>query len=48
MNQRQAQPDRYPGKTLRWNDMIEAATGEPLTPAYYVQQFIGEPVGGAS
>jgi len=29
-----------PGKTLRWNEMIEAATGEPLTPRYYALQFI--------
>jgi peptidyl-dipeptidase A len=29
-----------PGKTQRWSAMIEAATGEPLTPLYYAQQFI--------
>ena len=29
-----------PGKTLPWNDMIEAATGEPLNPVHYAEQFV--------
>jgi peptidyl-dipeptidase A len=29
-----------PGKTKTWNEMIEAATGEPLTPLYYADQFV--------
>jgi peptidyl-dipeptidase A len=31
-----------PGKTLPWNDMIEAATGEKLSPRYYAQQFVSQ------
>jgi len=30
----------YPGKTLTWNEMIFQATGEYLTPKYYVRQFV--------
>ena len=28
------------GATLHWNAMIEQATGEPLNPEYFVNQFI--------
>lgn len=30
-----------PGRTLTWNQMIEAATGEPLTARFYAKQFVG-------
>jgi peptidyl-dipeptidase A len=29
-----------PAAIYYWNDMIERATGEPLTPKYFVQQFV--------
>jgi len=29
-----------PARQVRWNEMIENATGEPLTPAYFVEQFV--------
>lgn len=29
-----------PGARYHWNDMITRATGEPLTPKYFVQQFV--------
>ncbi len=29
-----------PGARYPWNEMIERATGEPLTPTYFVEQFI--------
>jgi len=29
-----------PGALYYWNDMIERATGEPLTPRYFVEQFV--------
>ena len=29
-----------PGSLYHWNDMIERATGEPLTPEYFVVQFV--------
>jgi peptidyl-dipeptidase A len=29
-----------PSALYYWNDMIERATGEPLTPKYFVQQFV--------
>ena len=29
-----------PGALYHWNDMIERATGEPLTPRYFVEQFV--------
>ncbi|UCG56623.1 MAG: M2 family metallopeptidase [Phycisphaerales bacterium] len=29
-----------PGARYQWNDMIARATGEPLTPKYFVEQFI--------
>jgi len=29
-----------PGALYHWNEMIARATGEPLTPKYFVQQFI--------
>jgi peptidyl-dipeptidase A len=29
-----------PGARYNWRDMIERATGEPLTPKYFVEQFI--------
>jgi peptidyl-dipeptidase A len=29
-----------PGAAYRWDKMIEKATGEPLTPKYFVQQFV--------
>ena len=30
----------HPGAAYHWNKMIERATGEPLTPKYFVQQFV--------
>jgi peptidyl-dipeptidase A len=29
-----------PGALYQWNDMIERATGKPLTPKYFVEQFV--------
>jgi len=29
-----------PGAIYRWNEMIEKATGEPLTPKYFVAEFV--------
>jgi peptidyl-dipeptidase A len=29
-----------PGARFKWNDMIEKATGEKLTPKYYAKQFV--------
>jgi peptidyl-dipeptidase A len=29
-----------PGARYHWNDMISRATGEPLTPKYFVEQFV--------
>jgi len=29
-----------PGALYHWNDMIERATGEPLTPKYFAEQFV--------
>jgi peptidyl-dipeptidase A len=29
-----------PGAVYHWNEMIERATGEPLTPEYFVTQFV--------
>ena len=29
-----------PGMKYYWNDMIEKATGEKLTPKYYARQFV--------
>ncbi len=29
-----------PGALYHWNEMIEQATGEPLTPKYFVEQFV--------
>ena len=29
-----------PGALYSWNDMIKRATGEPLTPKYFVEQFL--------
>ena len=29
-----------PGALYHWNDMIKRATGEPLTPKYFVEQFV--------
>jgi peptidyl-dipeptidase A len=29
-----------PGKKYRWDEMIEKATGEPLNPRYYIDQFV--------
>ena len=29
-----------PGALYHWNDMIERATGQPLTPKYFVEQFV--------
>jgi peptidyl-dipeptidase A len=29
-----------PGALYHWNDMIARATGEPLTPEYFVEQFV--------
>ena len=29
-----------PGAVYRWNDMIELATGEPLTPKYWAEQYV--------
>ena len=31
-----------PGARYYWNEMIERATGEPLTAKYFVKQFIEE------
>ncbi|MBN2327878.1 MAG: M2 family metallopeptidase [Candidatus Omnitrophica bacterium] len=31
-----------PGAKYEWNDLIRRATGEPLTPAYFIQQFVKE------
>jgi len=28
------------GAVYHWNDMIERATGEPLRPKYFVNQFV--------
>jgi peptidyl-dipeptidase A len=28
------------GAVYHWNEMIERATGEPLTPKYFVTQFV--------
>ncbi len=30
----------FPGALYYWNDMIEKATGEKLTPKYYAEQFV--------
>jgi len=32
----------HPGMRYEWNEMIERATGEKLTPKYYARQFLGE------
>ena len=29
-----------PGKMLPWNEMIEQATGEPLTAKYFVDLYV--------
>jgi peptidyl-dipeptidase A len=29
-----------PGAAYHWNEMIRRATGEPLTPKYFVEQFV--------
>ena len=29
-----------PGSVYHWDDMIERATGEPLTPKYFVAEFV--------
>ena len=29
-----------PGNRVRWDALIEAATGEPLTPRYFIEQFL--------
>jgi peptidyl-dipeptidase A len=31
-----------PGARYRWDEMIERATGEPLTPMYFVEQFVSD------
>jgi peptidyl-dipeptidase A len=31
-----------PGARYHWNEMIRRATGEPLTPKYFVEQFVKE------
>ncbi len=31
----------HPGKRYRWDEMIKRATGEPLNPDYFVEQFVG-------
>jgi peptidyl-dipeptidase A len=33
-----------PGALYPWNEMIERATGEPLTPKYFVRQFVQQPL----
>ncbi|MBP7052058.1 MAG: M3 family oligoendopeptidase [Phycisphaerae bacterium] len=33
-----------PGARYRWDDMIVRATGEPLTPKYFVEQFVEEQI----
>ncbi|MCY9529926.1 peptidyl-dipeptidase A [Paenibacillus sp. cl6col] len=30
----------FPGATWTWNDLLKRATGEPLHPKYFVQQFV--------
>lgn len=35
------------GAVYHWNEMIERATGEPLTPKYFVRQFVND-VGSSS
>lgn len=32
-----------PGQRYPWNEMIEKATGEKLTPKYYAEQYVGSP-----
>lgn len=32
----------YPGARYRWDEMILRATGEPLTPKYYVEDFVAD------
>ena len=29
----------YPGMTYRWEELVEKATGEKLTPKYFVEEF---------
>ena len=29
-----------PGAKYHWNEMIERATGEPLNPKYFAEQFV--------
>jgi peptidyl-dipeptidase A len=29
-----------PGRTMRWDKLVEHATGEPLTPKYYARQVM--------
>jgi peptidyl-dipeptidase A len=36
------------GASLAWNDLLREATGEPLSARFFVQQFVGEPLSGAS
>ena len=31
----------HPGSRYRWDELIERATGEKLTPKYYARQFVG-------
>jgi peptidyl-dipeptidase A len=31
-----------PGASLRWDDLIKHATGEPLTPKYFVEEFVAK------
>lgn len=31
----------HPGSQFRWDELIERATGEKLTPKYYARQFVG-------
>jgi len=33
-----------PGALYPWNEMIKRATGEPLTPKYFVRQFVQQPL----
>ena len=36
------------GATLHWNELLEEATGKPLSARFFVEQFVGEPPAGTS
>jgi len=31
-----------PGESVHWSTLVEQATGEPLTPKYFVEQYLGQ------